>query len=547
MRVLIWLTLLLSPQFTWALPSTSQSAALHSPSIQDNCVTTFLASTGNFWSSFLSENAQAHLTPDALAYLRFLWAGYENKFIDLAQLQKVSVSKQPTNPFREASEKSFEAGLQRAIAEKIANLTTQDWSAIQIELQKILPRLESETQDRDEAQKDSSWVIGLVDPQVIELGEWARPPPAWFEFNGRIFLAAVGSKGVTIFELDLTTGRLLAKDFHEGTDKTFFQPSWYAHDNHLYLVSGLSGAGVQIFEYDLDIDRLILRDRKLAGPHFSSPAWYEFKGRVYLAATTGKERLHLFELVSGHLNVVGLGHYIVVGLSGSIPPVWKEHDNRLFLATSTTGVGYFGHIHVFELVADELVNIEIATVIGGIRSNAPPSWYVDNGRLLLAVSSSTNLYVFEMNLETNIITEKSHYEVGGLVQSGPSWSNYGGRLFLAVGSNNDRVYVFEWLDGHLVKLASYKTEHWIFSSPRWHEYQGRLYLAVGSCDKSLYLFEFISLTNSLLKLGQWQTEGVCETAPVWYETDGQLFLAVTSADGRLYHFNVRRKIEGRSR
>ncbi len=536
-----------APQFALALPS----LVLRASAPQDDCVNAFLASSGSSPSSgdFLStttliESHLADLAPNAQAYLRFLWAGYKNQFIDINQFKNLAISTVPTNPFRESSEKSFEAGLQRAIAEKIANLTTQDWSAIQIELQNILPRLENEKQDRDEAQEDSSWVMRLFDPQDIG-SPFIVSSGSWYEHQGRVFYAANSStRDLHIFELDLSTGLLIERANAGKVKLGTAMPAWHAHGNRLYLATGSTTNSFYLFELDLNTNKLEeTSENRVWGRTLKSASWYVQNRRVYLAVAADSGRLFIFELVAGQLIQLARSERMVSGHVVS-QPLWHELSGRLFLVEQcTVGATTSPHeLYVFEFAEDNLIERDHKT----IGSNyTPASWHEQDGRAYLAVSSRNNhVKLFEFNVDTGLLDEKDDFEATARITTATVWYKFEGSSYLAFGSQEGFLYVLELVAGRFVLRDQYAVKSGFFT---WHAYEGRLYLAVATLDHSVYLLEFNSTSEKLFTISSWQANGHLDSTPAFYSNENRLHLALSDWNGRLYHFNILQKIKGRGR
>ncbi len=538
MRVL-FLTLCLLPQVSWAAFGTP---VLRASSTQDDCVDRLLMSSSTFSSSMFGAIADVDLGPEARAYLRFLWAGYQNKFINIAQLTNVAMSITPVNPFREASENSLEAALQRAITTNITNMSVDQWSTITNEIKQALPALESKTQDRDKAVEDSSHLIGLFEPATHDLSQWAHSGTAWYEYNGAVYLAFTSnSHYLHVHKLDLATGDLVELDRFDGEEDMYAAPSWYVHEGRLYLAQGSSAQYFYLLELKLSTGKLIRRDVKTIGGVAIAASWYKHKDRVYLALPTVSGYVRIYELVNGQLferDSVLIGD----GLASEVS--WQEHRGRLYLAFGWSDK-YF-YLYQFNFKTNKLIR-RSKKKAGWVE--APPVWYVrDDHVYLLAGSRDHNLYLFELVVKSGRpqIVERDKLKNEGHIRSSPSLIAHQGHVYVAAISRRQlRLAEIDFAAGQFVELENYWPQYSLFSSPAWCEYNGRLFMAATGHVGNIYLFELDLTVRKLLTVGSWRTEGTIMSSPSWYKRDEQLYLVAGREYIRVFAMN--KKIEGRGR
>ncbi len=553
MRVLIGLTLFLSPCLGWAAPASSvvrslvPQLALQTPP-QNDCVTQFLSSAG-FTSSTLSTGWSADLPPNAEAYLRFLWAGYKSKFIDVEKLSKVAMSIVPANPFREAAEDSLEAGLHRAIAAKIANMSGEEWSAITNELHQILPRLSIEKEEREGAEEDASWVTGdFSHPQVLDLSatDRVRTISSWHEHEGRLFLAALSIQEheVYVFELDLSTGQLIKRDKIGNFNERIKGPRWHTQGHQLYLVMNDTSA-LFLLEFDLHTNTLIKRDEKVTRVIFP-PSWYAHDSRDFLAVTKKNGRgFNVYELVAGRLNSIYSQDLTSASTS---PPSWFKDGQRVYVSL----VMQDRYILFFELVGGEL--IYRGRFAMDLTYDLSPAWVEHEHRNYVALSlgKAVHLYEFDSN-NTTLVEKDSKVFLGEVSPEAHAWHKHVGRTYFMAGSDDGYIHLFELVAGRLVPLANYNVGSTPIRSPSFLENDGRLYLVAGSRSvagarsDNAYLFEIDLATPQLILVDTTQVSAGSWPYVVGYANQERFILSLISPGGRLSHFNIYKKMKGRGR
>lgn len=420
---------------------------------------TFLVSSSVEVPSTLSPPAQAYLR-----LVRYYLTHAQNKNDKSQVLDQIHASEKFINPFRRVVDDSLAIRLSKAI-EKIrlhAEDTNTNWQAhwpqLKIEISKIQNNHAAEQQDGAEKAQATA---GIFRPKV---------------------LTPINLSDTKIERLSFDQSGLTGSDFlffaHSGNE---------AQASDRLLLYSLSQGGLVLIDQFTDKIEIFQRTR-------SQIAFYTTTvGRKYLATRAMDSRLHIFEIVGGNLNEVGI--YPEKLCPGSRMNWYESRDGRLLLSVTSH---CDKNIRVLKVSDRGIIEIGKVQTVNGVMAEDP--WHEDikgNIFLSLATGGGGGILVLKLNGDQLVSFPLVYDAMSRGPGSTPSLYSDSAATYLAVsGSYNfGEVALYKITETGLKHLQTLKTGHTALK-PQWHRSaEGRVFLAVGNSEDALtgriLLFELI--------------------------------------------------------